>query len=72
MKKVEKKSIDNALLAICSVEALMYERNQAYAFIAIQGLSNEFLQFIQEKQCAQVSNEKLKEIVLAHNNKTTG
>ncbi len=70
MKKVEKKNIDNALLAICSVEALMYERNQAYAFIAMQGFSKEFLKFVQEKRCKQVTNEQLKEILFAHHNKT--
>lgn len=57
---------DNAIRAIKSVSALMYERNQAYAFIVKRGLSNEFLKFVQEKQCERMTNEDLSKLLKAN------
>nr|WP_302831803.1 hypothetical protein [uncultured Bacteroides sp.] len=58
-KEAEKK----ALQTIKGVEAMMYQRNQAYAFIATQGLARKFLAFIKEKQCEQISDKELKVIL---------
>lgn len=52
--------VDHTKQAILKVEALMYQRNQAYAFIAIQGLARDFLTFIEEKQCVQTTDAELR------------
>lgn len=66
------KSTDNVTQAIKSVYALMYERNQAYAFITVHGLSNEFLKFVQERQYAQASDDDLRKLLQASRMKSYG
>lgn len=51
------------------VEALIYQRNQAYAFIAMQGLASDFLTFIEEKQCEQTTDAELKMLLELYNPK---
>ena len=65
-------STDNVTQAIKSIYALMYERNQAYAFIAVHGFSNEFLKFVQEKQYARASDEDLRKLLQAIRMKPCG
>lgn len=67
----EKKTTGNALYTIKGVEALMYQRNQAYAFIVIQGLSSDFLKFIKEKQYEQTTDEELKNLLIKYKKRTT-
>ncbi len=52
-----------------SIGTLMYERNQAYAFIVMNGLALDFLAFIQEKQCEQTTNDELKLLLELYNPK---
>lgn len=61
-KEAEKK----VLQTVKGVEAIMYQRNQAYAFIVVRGMAHDFLSFIKEKQCEQISDEELKAILKIH------
>lgn len=58
--------MNNALHAINGVEALMYQRNQAYAFITLQGPALDFLTFIENKQCERTTDEELKVLIKRH------
>lgn len=65
----KKEAMNNALHTINSIEALIYQRNQAYAFITMQGLARDFLTFIENKQCERTTNEELKALIKTYTNK---
>lgn len=59
----KKDTVSQAMQTINRFEALIYQRNQAYAFIAMQGLALDFLKFIENKQCERTTDEELKALI---------
>ena len=59
----KKDAVNQAMQTINKVETLIYQRNQAYAFITMRGLAVDFLTFIENKQCERTTDEELKALI---------